>query len=137
MNPSVSGPARPASQNPSDPHEVSKAPGVTGKFSDRVTPVTNAFPPESTAIPNARSSLAFPPRKVEYTRPVPDGFIFVTNASEQCSGPIPKKHPPLYVVSNAPAVVGNLDESVSPTMYAFPAESIAMASGVPWPMNVE
>ena len=57
------------------------APAVVGKSGDWLTPATNALPRRSTAIPLPRS-LPIPPRYVEYTRALPSGGSFVTNASK-------------------------------------------------------
>jgi hypothetical protein len=44
---------------------VSNAPGVVGKFVERVSPVTCALPPASTATPTKPASSLLPPRNVE------------------------------------------------------------------------
>ena len=70
--------------NPSMPplaNEVSNAPGVVGKSLEFVYPATYASPAPSTAIANPRS-LFEPPRNVEYTGAVPEGFSLTTNASQ-------------------------------------------------------
>jgi hypothetical protein len=46
---------------------VRKAPAVTGKSAEAVSPVTYALPEESTAIPRASSISLTQSREVEYT----------------------------------------------------------------------
>jgi hypothetical protein len=97
---------------------VSNAPDVVGKSGEPVRPVRYALPMASTAISTAVSSL-IPPRKVEYSSAVPEGFSFITYASWL----------PLGVTSNAPGVVGNSDAAkppVLPTTYALPEPSTAI-----------
>ena len=76
--------------NPSMPplaNEVRNAPGVVGKSLEFVYPATYASPAPSTAIANPRS-LFEPPRNVEYTGAVPEGFSLTTNASQVPAPPI-------------------------------------------------
>src|SRR2546426_10316732 len=67
--------------------DVRNAPGVVGKSLEFVYPATYASPAPSTAIANPRS-LFEPPRNVEYTGAVPEGFNFTTNASQVPAPPI-------------------------------------------------
>src|SRR5207245_9821306 len=60
---------------------VRNPPGVFGKSLEFVYPSTYASPAPSTAIANPRS-LFEPPRNVEYTGAVPEGFSLTTNASQ-------------------------------------------------------
>ncbi len=63
----------------------SSASEVVGKSDDAVCPETNALPSEWTEIAaleiEAVISPPPPPRPVEYDRPLPEGFSFVTKAS--------------------------------------------------------
>src|SRR5262249_61667107 len=71
-----------------------------------------------------------PPRKGEKPGPDPAALIFCTNTST----------PPLFVVLNAPAVVGKSGELVLPSTYALFAASTAIrvpkSTWLP-PLNVE
>ena len=73
---------------------------VVGKSRALVPPVTEALPAVSTAT---AAAPPLRPRNVEYTRPEPVGFSFVTKTSL-----------PVGVVAKAPGVVGKLSESVPP-----------------------
>src|SRR5581483_1802488 len=59
---------------------VWKAPPVVGNPNESVDPVMYALPAASRAMPRP-ISVNSPPKKVEYTSAVPDGFSLVTNAS--------------------------------------------------------
>src|SRR2546427_8885908 len=92
--------------NPSTPplaKDVRNAPGVVGKSLEFVYPATYASPAPSTAIANPRS-LFEPPRNVEYTGAVPEGFNFTTNASQVPAPPIEVRY--------APGVVGKSGDIV-------------------------
>ena len=62
------------------PDAIERAVQVVGKSLDVVAPATYAFPLLPIATP-LTDSLPEPPRKVEYTSPVPAGFTFATYAS--------------------------------------------------------
>src|SRR2546425_151061 len=83
--------------NPSMPpplaKEVRNAPGVVGKSLEFVYPARYASPAPSTAIANPRS-LFEPPRNVEYTGAVPEGFNLTTNASQVPAPPIEVRYAP-------------------------------------------
>src|SRR5262245_12689935 len=83
---------------------VSNAPAVVGQFVDRppMDATTYTLPVASTAM-SAPLSLPDPPRMVLNTSAPPVGSISATNAS----GPLPSS-----VVSNAPDVVGKLNDDV-------------------------
>src|SRR2546427_10870035 len=92
--------------NPSMPllaKDVRNAPAVVGKSLEFVYPATYASPAPSTAIANPRS-LFEPPRNVEYTGTVPEGFNFTTNASQVPAPPIEVRY--------APGVVGKSGDIV-------------------------
>ena len=118
---------------PSDPQVRSDAPGVVGKSAEIVSPATYAVPEASTAIPAAVSQPCAPPRKVAYSRVVPPGPSFATNASEHR----PKaSQPPLYVGSAADGVAGKSTESAYPATYTLPSPPTAIARGYPAPTYV-
>src|SRR5881396_2428053 len=102
---------------------VSNAPGVVGKSDEFVQPVMTGSPDASRAMPCPWSPL-LPPRNVDQTRAVPDGFSTVTKAW--------LSPPPREVFSYAPGVTGKSVEFVSPVTYAFPPASIAIS----WPWSV-
>ncbi len=59
-------------------------PPVVGKSAEEVWPVTNAFPPPSTAMPRPES-LPAPPRYDDHAMLAPATFTLVTNVSEPAS----------------------------------------------------
>src|SRR2546425_11799191 len=82
--------------NPSMPplaKDVRNGPGVVGKSLEFVYPATYASPAPSTAIANPRS-LFEPPRNVEYTGAVPEGFNYTTTASQVTAPPIDVRYAP-------------------------------------------
>src|SRR6266508_2693174 len=95
---------------------VSNAPGVVGKSEEFVHPVMTGSPEASRAMPCPRS-LLLPPRYVDQTRALPDGFSTATNAWVHVKAP---QEPPWNVVEKAPDVTGKSDEFVYPTTDAAP-----------------
>src|SRR5437667_4424478 len=100
---------------------------LVGKSNERLSPATYALPTEYMAMSKPSSllldevkSALLPPSSVEYIRVLPDGFIFVTNASSSPGLPAPT-----YSVE---VVKGLIAIALAP---AFPSPLLAVARVLP------
>jgi len=103
--------------SPGPPPKVGwNEPGVVGKSGEPVSPSTWTLPARSKneMKPASKPSPPWPPRKVENSSPEPLALSLVTNASVG---------PPAKVRWNAPGVVGNPVELVSPVTTTLPWRS--------------